>query len=368
MYVTVGRSHVKRYGALFTCLTMRAVHVELAERLTADSAIMAIRRFISVRGTPKTIHCDNGTNFHGADTELKKSLAELNNDKIQKDLADQGIKWKYIPPSAPHMGGSWERMVKSVKVALNAVLKDHAPKEEVLRTLIAEAVHSVNSRPLTYVSLDPADGEALTPNYFLIGASSNAHPPRLFNQADLSLRSQWKQSQALADQFWNRWRKEYLPTLNQRGKWHKKVEPPKVGDFVFIGDGNVPRNSWPKAIITELHPGKDGQVRTVTVRTSTGTLKRPVAKIMMPGSQLMDVESEIPTSGGGMSPCPTLAKAKEKEKGAGTSETPKRGQRKRTKPERLGYSVLKTGVAEKFRPTCFEPGYPTTEESNKFSF
>jgi hypothetical protein len=102
---------------------------------------MAIRRFISVRGTPATIHCDNGTNFHGAETELKKALAELNNDKIQKDLADIGIKWKYIPPSAPHMGGSWERMVKSVKVALNAVLKDHAPREEVLRTLIAEAVH-----------------------------------------------------------------------------------------------------------------------------------------------------------------------------------------------------------------------------------
>ncbi len=174
MYVTVGRSRVKRYGALFTCLTMR---VELAEHLTIDSAIMAIRRFIAIRGTPETIHCDNETNFHSADTELKKSLAELNQDKIQKDLADQGIKWKYIPPSALHMGGSWERMVKSVKVALNAVLKDHAPKEEVLRTLIAEAVHSVNSRPLTYVSLDPADREALTPNHFLIGASSNAHPP-----------------------------------------------------------------------------------------------------------------------------------------------------------------------------------------------
>lgn len=70
MYVTVGRSRIKRYRALFTCLTMRAVHVELAERLTTDSAIMAIRRFISVRGTPKTIHCHNGTNFHGAETEL----------------------------------------------------------------------------------------------------------------------------------------------------------------------------------------------------------------------------------------------------------------------------------------------------------
>jgi hypothetical protein len=69
-----------------------------------------------------------------------------------------------------------------------------------------------------------------------------------------------------------------------------------------------------------------------------------------------------------LSPCPTLDKAKEKEKGAKTRETLKRFLRKRAKPERLRYFVLMTGVAEKFRPVCFESGYPTTEEPGKFLF
>ncbi len=102
------------------------------------------------------------------------------------------------------MGGTWERMVQSVKTALRAILKDQARKEEVLLTLIAVAVHSVNSRPQTNVSLDSADEEALKPNHFLIGASSSAHVPGILREDDLDLRILWRKSQALADMFWKR--------------------------------------------------------------------------------------------------------------------------------------------------------------------
>ena len=82
------------------------------------------------------------------------------------------IEWKFIPPSAPHMGGAWEHLVRSVKNALKVIFKDQTPPEEVLSTALTEIEHTINSRPLTHVSIDPDDLEALTPNHFLIGSSS----------------------------------------------------------------------------------------------------------------------------------------------------------------------------------------------------
>jgi len=151
---------------------LRAVHVELAASLSTDSCIMAIRRMVGRRGCPERIYSDNGTNFKGADNELRRSLLELDQQRMTQEMTTRGIEWHFIPPSAPHMGGAWERLVRSVKVALEATLKERSPKEEVLQTLLVEAEFSVNSRPLTHVSLDPADMEALTPNHFLLGSNS----------------------------------------------------------------------------------------------------------------------------------------------------------------------------------------------------
>jgi transposase InsO family protein len=130
--VTIGRRREKRYGALFTCMTTRAVHIEVAASLTTDSAIMAIRRMIARRGNPRSIVSDNGTNFHGADNELRKAFEAMDKDKIIDTMAQVGIEWKFNPPSAPHMGGAWESLVKSIKTALHSTLKDRAPKDEVV--------------------------------------------------------------------------------------------------------------------------------------------------------------------------------------------------------------------------------------------
>lgn len=174
MEVTVGRKRVKRYGVLFTCLTVRAVHIEISESLSTDATIMALRRMIARRGTPEVIYSDNGTNFRGADAELKRSLQELNSDRLQDDGTVRGIEWRFIPPGAPEMGGAWERMVRTVKTALKVVLKERAPHEDTLSTLMTEVEALVNSRPITHVSTDPNYPEALTPNHFLIGTSSNS--------------------------------------------------------------------------------------------------------------------------------------------------------------------------------------------------
>jgi hypothetical protein len=91
--VTVRRSHEKRYGVIFTCLSTRAIYLELAGSLSTDSCIMAMRRFFARRGEPLEILSDNGTNFRGVATELQKSINELNKGKLMEECAIKGIKW-----------------------------------------------------------------------------------------------------------------------------------------------------------------------------------------------------------------------------------------------------------------------------------
>lgn len=277
MAVTVGRTQQKRYGVLFTCLTTRAVHIEIASSLTTDSAVMALRRFINRRGCPTELWSDHGTNLKGADVELKKAAREA----MEHEASVNFIQWRYIPPSAPFMGGAWERLVRSVKTALSVTLKEKAPREEVLATLLVEAENTINSRPLTHVSTSADDEEALTPNHFILGGPSRVPLPGTFNESDVISKKHWKASQQLADVFWSRWVREYLPELQHRREPHAKGAPIDVGNLVLIADGTLPRNSWPRGEVIATYPGPDGEVRAVDVRTNKGVLRRPTKKLVV---------------------------------------------------------------------------------------
>lgn len=275
--VTIGRRREKRWCALFTCLTTRAVHLELVASLSTDSAIMALRRMAARRGWPATLYSDNGTNFKGADIELRKAYAEWL-PELTRLAMNYETRWKFIAPGAPNQGGAWERLVRSVKSALTTTLRERAPKEETLITLLAEAEHAVNSRPLTHVSVHPDDPEALTPNHFLLGSSSGLPYTGVCNEAD---RRTWRTAQALADSFWQRWLQEYLPTLVPRLDQHGRHEAVNNGDLVIIADPLLPRNVWPRGIVTHTYPGPDGIIRIVDVQTKGGTFKRPTSKIIV---------------------------------------------------------------------------------------
>lgn len=172
------------------------------------------------------------------------------------------------------MGGCWERLVRSIKTALSVTLKERAPREEVLSTLLLEAEAIVNSRPLTHTSVDPDDEGALTPFHFILGSSSNGPPLLPLVDADLYRRQDWKKGLRLADHFWQRWTREVLPCLIQRPAAGTTRSVLKVGDLVLIVDGSLPRASWPRGRVVKIWPGKDGVVRVVEVATKAGTLKR----------------------------------------------------------------------------------------------
>ena len=147
--VKQGRSRVKRYVCLFTCLTVCAIHIEVAHTLNTDSMINALRRFTCLRGYPEAIRSDCGTNLTRADKELKGAIEEWNQQRIDGFCAQRGLQWIFKPPGASHMGGAWERMIRSVRQILKVLLKEQVVCDEMLHTVLTEATNILNSRPLT---------------------------------------------------------------------------------------------------------------------------------------------------------------------------------------------------------------------------
>ena len=137
---------------------------------------MGVERFVSRRGTPAITWSDNGTNFVGAEKELRENIAKWNTINIAVELAHKGIKWRFYPPSAPHQGGIWERLVRSFKRLLYTILGTRRLTDEVLSTTFCLVEHALNSRPLPPVSADPSDLGALTPNHFLLGNKARSLP------------------------------------------------------------------------------------------------------------------------------------------------------------------------------------------------
>ena len=275
-----GRSKVKRYGCIFTCLASRAVHLEVANSLDTDSCINCIRRLVARRGPVKSILSDNGTNFVGANNELKEEIKRLEADGIETKAARIQIEWRFNTPLASHHGGVWESLIKQARRILYGLVKESSRTltEEELQTLFCEVESILNSRPLIPDQSD--DGDALTPNHLLLGRSCAELPPGLFQSTDSYVKRRWRYVQHLASQFWARWSKEYLRTLNERNKWQNPKRNFAVNDIVIV-HSIAPRRAWPLGRIVNVYPDSQGFVRSVDVKTKDGEFHRPIDKLVL---------------------------------------------------------------------------------------
>ena len=217
---------------MFTCIASRAVHIEITHSLNSDSFIQALRPVIACRGNIKVLYSDNGTNFVRCKNELKKAYREIYNERIlsfMQSLEGDLVRWIRNPPAASHMGGVWERQIRSAHAILSSLLLTHGKSldKESLLTLVAETEGILNSLPLTVETIsDPTSGLPLARSNILTMKLKVVMPPPVdFSRPDLYCRKRWCHVQHIASEFWSHWRKEYLQSLQSHtnGKVEKEI-------------------------------------------------------------------------------------------------------------------------------------------------
>lgn len=280
--MTRGAKLVKSYICVFICFVTKAVHLELVADLTTKSFLAAFTRFVSRRGMCSDIYSDNGTNFVGASNELSKLYEFIrdNHSQINDYICKKNITWHFSPPSSPHMGGLWESAVKSMKTHLYKIIgQQHLSFDEFI-TVLAQVEACMNSRPLSPLSEDPSDPNPLTAGHFLTGGPLHAIPERDLSDVQPTTLKRWERVQGITQQFWKRWVKECIAQMQTRKKWRSKTNTQiTVGDLVLIKQESTPPLQWPMGRISDVHPGVDGIIRVVSIKTSKGTLKRSTKRI-----------------------------------------------------------------------------------------
>ncbi|CAI2734059.1 unnamed protein product [Schistosoma spindalis] len=274
-----GRSLEKRYGCVFTCLQTKAVHIEVTYSLNTDSFIMALVRFIGRRGKPAEIYSDNGSNFVGAVTELRKFVKQFNQQKISNEPSARQIQWHFNPPSSSHRGGVWERMIRSIRRLLLLITREQTLTDEALGTYLVEVERILNDRPLTPVIQDANDKLALSPNTLLLLRECDGIVDEGSVRDKYDKRS--KQVNYLANVFWKRWLREYLPSLQKRQKWFAEHHNFQKGDVVIVTSDISTRGNWPLGVVEGCEIDNDEKVRTVTVRTNNGLVRRDIRKVCL---------------------------------------------------------------------------------------
>ena len=209
--------------------------------------------------------------------------------RLERYVKEQGCEWRFNPPYASHFGGAWERQIGTIRRVLDAMFLELGGSQlthELLVTLMAEVTAIVNGRPITTVLSDTEEPEPLSPSMLLtMKTRPLSPPPGEFLPVDLYSRRRWRRVQYLADQFWLRWRREYMQTLQRRSKWNGSKRNLNAGDIVLVKEDGAHRNNWPLGLISEAIKSEDGAVRKAQVvlwrEGKKKTFLRPIKELVL---------------------------------------------------------------------------------------
>lgn len=286
LYVKKEGHQKKVWICLFTCTAVRAVHLEVVEDMSAECFLDALRRLVARRGKPDEIITDNAKQFKTVQNTIDTAWANILADPtVHSYMSEKRIKWKYIIELSPWMGGFYERLVGTTKMALKkSIGKLHLTSTQ-LQTIITEIEGVVNSRPLVYIDND-IENEVLTPAHFLSLNPKTGTP--ILKEADedddrddpnyqneemstaKKLLETWKKGNRHLEQFWKIWRDQYLLNLRERSQRFNKqpriqnLKEAKVEDIVQIKDA-APRGTWKIGRIVEMIKSQDGEERAARI-------------------------------------------------------------------------------------------------------
>ena len=286
----------KRWICLFTCLSTRALHLEVVFHCDTTSIIRALERFISRRGTPQVLLSDNQSSFLTSSKLLGQVWSDAQLDEeFQQFFSKNAIEWKFIPERSPWCNAVCERLVGLVKNCLRRTLWKSVLSDEALNTLVAKIEAVLNSRPLLSVGSEIADSY-LSPSCFLAPSSQLVLPPIDVNLSDpdyspeqhgQDLLQLYKKGQAKLQDFWKLFSTQYLQELRERNTLQfparkgELLRQPQIGELCLIREPSS-RLRWPLARIEEFLPSSDGQLRFVVVRLPSGHTTRRGIKELIP--------------------------------------------------------------------------------------
>ena len=229
--------------------------------------LMVLRRFVSIRGYPKQLFSDCGSQLAAASKELKSVIEGLDKDRLREFGAEHGLEWRFTAADAPWQNGCSESLVKSVKTALKGAIGDQVLMFSEFQTVAScfEAANLVNERPIGIHPTDPNDDAYLGPNHLLLGRASARVPSGPFLQTK-NERLRFEFVQKLIDSFWKRWMRDFFPSLLVRQKWHVDRRNVCVGDIVVVKYSYAVRGQWRIALVSKTFPAIDGRVRKVEVQ------------------------------------------------------------------------------------------------------
>ena len=291
-----GRVRKKVWGIVFCCMASRAVHADVSDDQSSESFLLAYSRFIALRGHPRKLWSDNGTNFVGAQpalTELQNHLRCLQTSPIEDNAAKNGTDWAWCfhPADAPHRNGTAEAAVKLMKRALTSL---RGATESLtwgeFQTLLFQAANLTNERPIDAHAQEQEESvDYITPNSLILGRSSVGGDT---DGLDL-VTHPWRRLRNihnLVDRFWTRWNELAGPNLFVREKWHTKERNVQIGDIVWIADSNALRGQFRLGLVTATRPDRHGVVRDVDVKVCAGL---PVASTERKGRTSKQLPSTL---------------------------------------------------------------------------
>jgi len=267
--IRVNRRTQKRWLLIISCLTTRAVNIEVLHTSDSQSFLMALQNHINLRGAPTRIICDNGLNFVGGSNNLKECERRWNAQLIEKGVIAKEIEFEFSPAKASSMNGSIERMVgltKNILKKMNDSLNKKLifPSEEVFKCLSLEIVGLLNNRPLTMIPFEGTDNTFITPNHFLMQRQNFQIAPSA-GKFEQSFIKRWDEVKRYIKDLWDHFNRAYIQELIHREKWFDRKSKLEIGDIVVTADPTVV-NLWRLGIIIKVEEGSKDQTRKVVVR------------------------------------------------------------------------------------------------------
>lgn len=268
------RVRLKVWGIVYCCMASRAVHTDVVSDQSTEGFLLSYKRFTALRGHPKKVWSDLGSNFVGAQSALKdlyEFLERVEKLELEEEAGKHGTEWswKFHPANSPHRNGAAEAAVRVVKRALLNLGGDGIFTWGEFQTFLYMAANLANERPIDARTQSREYClEYVTPNSLLLGRANPKGDPGDFDFAGYPYK-RLRVIQREINKFWVKWSQLAGPNLFIRSKWHTRERNVAEGDIVWVADQNALRSQYKLGRVIKANADPKGIVRDVDVRVSS---------------------------------------------------------------------------------------------------